>query len=106
MPALSQETAMFLRNLLTSQQIAVGAPDFLEVTERVTTALVELDAVLEEHATAATNPVVEPDAEGGTFVRLDEGALETGIITADALEVPYLPDNLAFIEELHGTSGA
>ena len=61
MPALSQETAMFLRNLLTSQQIAVGGPDFLEVTERAVAALAELDAALEEHATGVGNLVVVDD---------------------------------------------
>ena len=61
MPTLSQATATFLRNLLTSQQIAVGGPDFLEVTERAVAALAELDAVLEEHAAGVERLVVVDD---------------------------------------------
>lgn len=69
MPALSQATATFLRNLLTSQQIAVGGPDFLEVTERAVAALAELDAVLEE-----SPPFESSGGEPGSTKKTKEGS--------------------------------
>ena len=43
---MTKETLVFLRNLLASQQISVGADDFLETTQMVTAALKELDEAI------------------------------------------------------------
>ena len=45
---MTPEIAAFLRDLLTAQQIAVGAPDFADTTRLALTALDQLNAIIEE----------------------------------------------------------
>lgn len=47
-PTLTAEVAAFLRDLLASQQLQVGAPDLLPTAQLAAEALAQLNAVLKE----------------------------------------------------------